>query len=85
MHWELSQDTDLHCWQKQACAERQPQLRGEGVVQRPPELHGIVGNQEGVGEHDDPSPGDGAQVAKGVEQEVELQDQPENNTQASRS
>lgn len=85
MHGELSQDADLHCRQKQSCAERQSQLRGEAVVQRPPEQHGVVGDEQGVGKHDDPSPGDGAQAAKGVEQQVELQDQPENNVQGMRS
>lgn len=77
VHGELSQDTDLHCRQKQAGAKRQSQLRWEAVVQRPPEQHGIVGNKQGVGKHDDPSPGDGAQLSKGVEQQVELQDQPD--------
>lgn len=77
MHGELSQNTDLDCRQKEASAEGQSQLRGEAVVQRPPEQHGVVGNQQRVGKHDDPSPGDSAQLPKGVEQQVELQDQPE--------
>lgn len=88
VHGELSQDAELHYRQKQACAESQSQLRlWKLMVQRPPEQHGIVGNEQGVAKHDAPSPGDGAQLSKGVEQQVELQDQPEicsNNVQVMR-
>lgn len=74
---ELSQYVGLHCRQGQTHADRQPQLRSGAVVHRSPKNQGAVGDEEGVGEHQTPGPGDRPQLPKGVEQQVELQDQPE--------
>lgn len=74
---EVSQYICLHCSQDQARAERYPQLRGEGVIQRSPKHQGVVGNKQGVGKHHSPGPGDSPQLPKGEKQQVELQDQPE--------
>lgn len=69
---ELSQYVDLQCRQNKADAERQSQLGGEAVVPRSPQYHGIVGDKQGVDEHDSPSPGDCLRLSKGIEQQVEL-------------
>lgn len=74
---ELSQYVGLHCGHGQTNTDRQPQLRGGAVVHRSPKNQGVVGDEEGVGEHHSPGPGDRTQLPKGIEQQVELQDQPE--------
>ncbi len=73
---ELSQYVGLHHRQDQARANRQPQL-GVAMVQRSPKHQGVVGDEQRVGEHHSPGPGDRAQLPKGEEQQVKLQDQPE--------
>ena len=73
---EESQDVGLHCRQDQPRAEGQTQLRGAGVVQRPPNHQREVGDQQRVEKHHSPGPDHRPQLPEGEEQQVELQNYP---------
>lgn len=80
MDGEVAEHVGLYRGQSEARDQRQPQLGAGRVVERAPKPQGVVGSEQSVGEHHGPRPRHRPQLPKGVEQQVKLQHQPDQET-----